>query len=1112
VWVGGNRGVALFENGRNIEAPAPNAPSPLAVRCFAESPRDGAIWAAGALGLFRREREIWQEVKGPDANSLRELRHVYIDPEGTVWVAQGGNGLRRLRDGRWSLVQEIHGLPSREMTCIVPDQDGRWWLGSKRGVMRVWPADLNAVADGALPRLPGEVLTLADGLPSVECASGYQTTGLCDSQGRLWFPTLKGLAMIDPRRMRLNTNPPPVRIEEIQFRHTAPATVPPEFRPVGNNRDPQFAIDPSATTGRLRLPAGSRRIEIHYAALSFSAPEKVRFETRLKGSSAPEWLDVGTRRIARYHDLPPGDYEFEVRARNDHGVPSASATRLSFVVLPFFWQTAWFRVAVGLALLGLGGATSWALNRRRVQKALDRVRQERALTALQVRLAHVLENTSDIVGFATLDRKPTYLNLAGRRLLGLADDADLSGFTTEDFYTPAAHELITREALPTVKATGIWRGQTVARTLNGREIPLLQVMLAHRNEEGQIEFISSIGRDISELRQAQEALRQSEARYRAIVEDHTELIVRWRPDGTRTFVNEAVSRLLGQPKETLIGTSFLPLMKAEDQAALRERLRGLTPATPSASGENVVLGFDGQPRWICWTDRGVFDTDGRLVEIQSIGFDITARKQAETASKENEERLRLALDSANMGIWTWDIRRNRVEWSPQVFSIFGVTLESFGGTLESFTQTVLPEDRDHVGRAITACLNRVTPEYTTQFRVRRPDGAIRWVETRGRAYFAPNGEAERMAGVVMDVTEREEQAEAIARAEQKFRDLVESISDWVWEIDTQAVCTYCSPKVRDLLGLEPEDILGRSFFELMPPAESTPARRFFDALHTRAQPFASWQNTFQHKHGRLVALETSGVPILNAAGEVTGYRGVTRDVTERKRTEAALTAIVAGTASQSGEGFFLSLVEHLAKVLEAKWALVGEILPDRPDRVRVLGHWAAGQAGPTFEYDLPGTPCADVARSQFCFYARHVTRRFPHDDLLKRMGAESYVGVPMNDPSGRTIGLVAVIHDQPMDATRHAEPLLRTFAARAAAELLRLRVEAQLRQWNLELEARVRQRTDELQRVVNLMAGREVRMGELKRTIQDLQQQLLKAGLRPAASDPLRSVDDAALP
>ncbi|MDP1644632.1 MAG: PAS domain S-box protein [Thiobacillus sp.] len=141
--------------------------------------------------------------------------------------------------------------------------------------------------------------------------------------------------------------------------------------------------------------------------------------------------------------------------------------------------------------------------------------------------------------------------------------------------------------------------------------------------------------------------------------------------------------------------------------------------------------------------------------------------------------------------------------------------------------------------------------------------------------------------ILRDITERKEAEKALWEAKEKFQSLVESSSDWIWEVDANAVYTYASPKVKDLLGYEPREVIGRTPFDLMPPEEKVRVGKLFEEIAREKKPFSGIENSNLHKDGHLVILETSGVPVFDNEGGLCGYRGIDRDITERKLVEQA---------------------------------------------------------------------------------------------------------------------------------------------------------------------------------------------------------------------------------
>jgi len=167
-----------------------------------------------------------------------------------------------------------------------------------------------------------------------------------------------------------------------------------------------------------------------------------------------------------------------------------------------------------------------------------------------------------------------------------------------------------------------------------------------------------------------------------------------------------------------------------------------------------------------------------------------------------------------------------------------------------------------------------------------PDGKV-WLI---RSYPTRNaeGEIEGSVELCLDITERKRTEEALEQSRKQFRDMVETINDWVWEVDRNGVYTYASPRIRDLLGYEPDEVVGKTPFALMPDSESAAITGLFRELMTSAQAFSSLENINRHKDGHLVVLETSGVPFFDEQNNLLGYRGVDRDVTVRKQAEHAL--------------------------------------------------------------------------------------------------------------------------------------------------------------------------------------------------------------------------------
>jgi PAS domain S-box-containing protein len=168
------------------------------------------------------------------------------------------------------------------------------------------------------------------------------------------------------------------------------------------------------------------------------------------------------------------------------------------------------------------------------------------------------------------------------------------------------------------------------------------------------------------------------------------------------------------------------------------------------------------------------------------------------------------------------------------------------------------------------------------------DGNLRSVEMHVYPILDNNGNVVQVIEYCFDITERRQAEKALRDSEQRFRNLIESTSDWIWEVNTDGIYTYVSPKVKDLLGYEPEELIGKTPFDLMPPDEAKRTSEEFRAIVESKKPFERLENTNLHKDGRLVVIETNGVPFFDTDGQFCGYRGIDRDITNRKQVEEEL--------------------------------------------------------------------------------------------------------------------------------------------------------------------------------------------------------------------------------
>ena len=329
--------------------------------------RSGDLWIGaygGGLSRFRNGRLISYAEKEHLPDTVLPLHE---DADGTLWIGTNGGGLCRRQGERFFCFTTADGLHSNSVLQILEDEAGYLWLGSLTGISRVKKAALNAYAKGEQEAFSAEVYDKTDGLKSIELNGGTQPAGWKGQDGRLYFSTVEGVAILDPSRLAVNALPPPVHIEQVR---TEGAALP---------LDSVLRVD-----GTLRLPSGQRDLEFRYTGLSFVAPERVQFQYKLEGYDQ-HWIDAGTRRSAYYTNLPPDDdYRFRVRAANSDGVWNEEGASLAFTVPSFFYETSWFFLLCALAV-GATGTGAFRLHTRRMRERERELEQRVADQTVELR-------------------------------------------------------------------------------------------------------------------------------------------------------------------------------------------------------------------------------------------------------------------------------------------------------------------------------------------------------------------------------------------------------------------------------------------------------------------------------------------------------------------------------------------------------------------------------------------------------------------------------------------------------------------------------------------------------------------------------------------------------
>jgi signal transduction histidine kinase/ligand-binding sensor domain-containing protein len=382
MWVGGLVNLCCFTNGGyRTYGSGDGFVDSHAIGAIAEA-ADGVIWIGTGPGeLWKFAGGKFSRFRPPTEWPAVRFATVLPDTNNVVWIGTLGGGLLRFRDGQFTRILASDGLPNNNISQLLDSRDGFLWGGTYAGIFRVAKSDLAAVADGTAPRLRCRVYGESDGLPALQCSSGFQPCCWRSEDGHLWFSTANGIASVNPSRTIPNRIPPTVIIEEMLV-DGQPLGFPPRIGV------PLRSMHPDSP---LKIPAGRHYVQVRFTGLNFTAPDGVRFRVELEGGDG-KWQDIGPRREIGYGPLAPGDYRFRVLACNNDGIWDANGDLLRFTIMPYFHETWWFRAGLALVTLLSFASAAAMIQRYRYRRRLEHAERQRELEEERARIARDLHD------------------------------------------------------------------------------------------------------------------------------------------------------------------------------------------------------------------------------------------------------------------------------------------------------------------------------------------------------------------------------------------------------------------------------------------------------------------------------------------------------------------------------------------------------------------------------------------------------------------------------------------------------------------------------------------------------------------------------------------------
>ncbi|MCT7960116.1 AAA family ATPase [Laspinema sp. D1] len=380
--------------------------------------------------------------------------------------------------------------------------------------------------------------------------------------------------------------------------------------------------------------------------------------------------------------------------------------------------------------------------------------------------------------------------------------------------------------------------------------------------------------------------------------------------------------------------------------------------------------------------------------------------------------------------------------SPGARQIFGIEAEAFMEDVLLFQSVMHPDDREKFNESIALSVATLEPWHLTCRII--VAGEIKWVQGDSRPEKQADGSII-WDGLVIDITDRKQAEEELKTSEERWQLALKGNNDGIWDWNVQTHEVFFSLRWKEMLGYEDHEITDHfdEFFKILHPDDRVWVQKAIADHWERKTLYYSAEFQLQCKDGSYKWILSRGQALWDELGNPLRMVGSHTDITDRKQREEALELIVLGTASAIGSAFFKSLVQSLAQVSQARYAVVAETDLTQ-HKAQTLAFWTGEDFGQNFEYNLAGTACECVIQNEASYYTDQVQQLFANNPDFKALGVESYWGYPLYDSTGKIIGILSILDDRPIEKNSLLDSILKIFAARAGAELERQQAQSKL--------------------------------------------------------------------
>jgi len=409
--------------------------------------------------------------------------------------------------------------------------------------------------------------------------------------------------------------------------------------------------------------------------------------------------------------------------------------------------------------------------------------------------------------------------------------------------------------------------------------------------------VTAIFEDITPQKVHQQTLEMSEALYRAVVEDQTELICRFLPNRLHVFANEAYCRYFGRKRDEILKLRFFPDIQREDRKSLSNYFSALSPERPVSTIETRMQCQDKGLRWLRWNIRGFFDKDGRVMEYQAVGSDITEQKEREDSRRQSEQRLAGIINFLPDATVAIDRNGRVIAWNRAIEEMTGVPAEEmigkgdyeyalpfYGHRRPILIDLVTREDEGV--KELYNYIHREGVVYIAESDSPRPKGKKVVLWGKAAPLYDKEGRLIGAIQTIRDITALKRTESALREDKEKYRQLVESAEEGIWAIDRSGHTTYLNPRMAEILGYPIKDILGMEFLGFIYDKERSLAEN--NISRCRRGMKERFEMHLVRQNGDMVLARITASPVTDEREKYLGALIAVTDITRERREEDLL--------------------------------------------------------------------------------------------------------------------------------------------------------------------------------------------------------------------------------